>query len=100
MLLAAASVQATEEYALLQVADPFIELHTGPGIGYPVFHVVDRDDFIEVLKRKTDWFKVRTPDGKRGWVARTQLEKTLTTSGESTHLKEPEIGRASCRERV
>jgi len=97
MLLTAASAQATEEYALLQVADPFIELHTGPGVGYPVFHVVDRDGFIEVLKRKTDWFKVRTPDGKRGWVARAQLEKTLTSDGENTHLQEAALGDFSQR---
>ncbi|HHH47424.1 MAG TPA: hypothetical protein ENK51_00830, partial [Gammaproteobacteria bacterium] len=55
LLLGGAPAQATEEYALLQVAEPFIELHTGPGVGYPVFHVVDRAGFIEVLKRKTDW---------------------------------------------
>ena len=24
------------------IADPFIELHTGPGRGYPVFHVIER----------------------------------------------------------
>ncbi len=88
LLLGGAPAQATEEYALLQVAEPFIELHSGPGVGYPVFHVVDRADFIEVLKRKTDWFKVRTADGKRGWVARAQLEKTLTAGGEGTQLKE------------
>ena len=50
------------------VAEPFLELHTGPGQGFPVFHVVDRGQRIEVLKRRTDWFQVRTDRGVRGWV--------------------------------
>ncbi len=65
----------------VQVADPYIELHTGAGRGYPVFHVEERGAWIEILKRKTDWFKVRTDKGKQGWVAREQLERTLTPAG-------------------
>lgn len=97
MLLAPAVASAAEEFALLRVADPYIELHTGPGSGYPVFHVVDREDYIEVLKRKTDWFKVRSADGRVGWVARAQLEKTLTPDGENIQLKEAALGDFSQR---
>ncbi len=70
----------------VQVADPYIELHTGAGEGYPVFHVEEKDAWIEILKRKTDWFKVRTESGKEGWVAREQLERTLTPAGEHTDI--------------
>ena len=66
----------------VEIADPYIELHTGAGQGYPVFHVEERGASIEILKRKTDWFKVRTDRGKEGWVAREQLERTLTPAGE------------------
>jgi hypothetical protein len=66
------------------VADPFIELHTGPGRGYPVFHVVDRGGAIEILKRRTDWFKVRTEDHREGWVHRKQMVHTLQPTGEVT----------------
>jgi uncharacterized protein YgiM (DUF1202 family) len=66
----------------VEIADPYIELHTGAGEGYPVFHVEERGSWIEILKRKTDWFKVRTDRGKEGWVAREQLERTLTPAGE------------------
>jgi uncharacterized protein YgiM (DUF1202 family) len=65
----------------VKIADPYIELHTGAGSGYPVFHVEERGAWIEILKRKTDWFKVRTDKGKQGWVAREQLERTLTPAG-------------------
>ena len=33
------------------------------------------------MRRKTDWFKVRSPDGKEGWVAKRQMELTLEDDG-------------------
>ncbi len=65
----------------LKVVDAYLEMHTGPGRGYPVFHVATRDEWVEVELRQTDWFKVRTVQGKTGWVHRSQLEKTLTEAG-------------------
>ncbi|MDP3225496.1 MAG: SH3 domain-containing protein [Rubrivivax sp.] len=65
----------------LQVTDPFLELHTGPGRGYPVFHVVERRQWVTVEMRRTDWYRVRAEGGQVGWVPRRQLEATLTESG-------------------
>lgn len=65
----------------VRVADAYIELHTGPGRSYPVFHVAARDEWIAITLRHTDWYKVRTVQGKEGWVHRTQLVATLTASG-------------------
>jgi hypothetical protein len=65
----------------LQVTDPYIELHTAPGRGYPIFFVAGRGEWIEVLLRHTDWFKVRTANGKEGWVHRSQMETTVTEAG-------------------
>lgn len=68
----------------LQVADPFIELRTGPGRGYPVFHVVERRGWIRIEHRRTDWYQVRSETsqgGVVGWVHRSQLESTLTEAG-------------------
>ncbi len=86
-----------DQYFQVQVAEPYLELSTGPGRGYPVFHVVDRGELVEVLKRKTDWFKVRTGKGKEGWVRREDMELTLTAAGEKTHFEEPGIGDFSSR---
>ena len=62
----------------VQVADPYIELHTGPGSSYPIFYVVGRGEWITISKRKTQWFKVKAENQPEGWVHRDQLEKTLT----------------------
>ena len=72
----------------LTVADPYLELRTGPGRGYPIFFVVARDESIEVELRHTDWFKVRTAGGKEGWVQREQLERTLTAAGGSKTFRD------------
>jgi hypothetical protein len=66
---------------LVQIADPYIELRTGPGRGYPIFFVAPRSEWIEIELRHTDWFRVRTEDDKVGWVSRQQLETTLTAAG-------------------
>lgn len=65
----------------LRITDPYIELHTGPGRGYPVFFVAGRDEWIAIELRYTDWYKVRTDGGKLGWVHRRQLQTTLTEAG-------------------
>jgi hypothetical protein len=72
----------------VQVTDPFIELRTGPGRGFPVFHVSGRDEWIELLLRSTDWYKVRTSTGHEGWVHRAQLETTLTEAGTTTTFRD------------
>jgi len=81
LLMLVFTVAHADEAERTQVADPYIELHTGPGRGYPVFHVIERGQWIEILKRHTDWFKVRSEQGKEGWVDRAQLERTLTEAG-------------------
>ena len=67
----------------VQVADPFLELRTGPGRGFPVFHVIERGEVIEIRKRRTDWFKIRTDRGTTGWTSRHELEQTLSPDGEA-----------------
>ncbi len=80
MLLAVAGASPARAEKL-QVADPFIDIRTGPGRGYPIFHVAARDEWVEVLLRYTDWYKVRAENGREGWVHRLQLETTLTAAG-------------------
>jgi hypothetical protein len=85
----APAAMAADEPEKLIIADPYIELRTGPGRGYPVYYVAARDETIQILLRHTDWYKVRTTEkGKEGWVHRTQLETTLTESGGKKTFRE------------
>ncbi len=81
------TARAAEAWQSLEVADPYIEMHTGPGIGYPVFFVIERGKTLQVIKRRTDWFKVRAGKDKIGWISRAEMRQTLTASGERTKLK-------------
>jgi hypothetical protein len=72
---------AARDYLQLFVNQPYLELHTGPGRGYPVFHVVPRDGSVDVLFRRTDWFKVRTERGVEGWASQADMLKTVLADG-------------------
>lgn len=90
LLAGGAHAQATpDEAERVQITDPYIELHTGPGRGYPVFHVVERAQSIAITLRRTEWFLVRTDDGKVGWVHRSQLVTTLTATGDVKRFRDP-----------
>lgn len=73
------------------IADPFIELHTGPGSGYPIFYVVDRGTEVSVIRRKTDWFRIETSNGKTGWASRDQMRETLLPTGEKFKVVEMDL---------
>jgi hypothetical protein len=88
-LLAPAPAAADDEPLVrLQVTESYLDLHTGAGRGFPVFHVAARGEWVEVLLRHTDWFKVRTASGKEGWVHRRQLESTLTEAGTTVTFRD------------
>jgi len=75
------AVSGAREYLQLFVTQPYLELHTGPGRGYPVFHVVAREESVDVLFRRTDWFKVRTERGVEGWASQADMQKTVLADG-------------------
>ena len=66
----------------VKIAEPFIELHTGPAAGYPIFYVIDRGTEVRIIRQKTNWFKIETDNGKSGWASREQIQQTLLPSGE------------------
>lgn len=72
---------AQDDELLVQVSAPYIELHTGPGRGYPILQVAERGEWVSVLKRRTDWFKVRTERGREGWVKLEQMLQTRLADG-------------------
>lgn len=85
-LVIAMPALADEQYVV--VADPFIEMHTGPGRGYPITQIVERGSAVAILKRRTEWFKIRGPRGNEGWAHRDQMQRTLQPSGQPTDFPE------------
>jgi opacity protein-like surface antigen len=73
------------------VEESYIEMHTGPGRGYPIFNVVEQGQTVEILKRKTNWYKIRSADNKTGWTNAAQLAHTLKPTGVPVDL--PEVSR-------
>src|SRR6187551_1415442 len=78
---AAKAAAAQEKLLQVFVSEPYLELATGPGRGYPVFHVVAREDSVDVLFRRTDWFKVRDEQGVEGWARARDMRRTKLADG-------------------
>jgi uncharacterized protein YgiM (DUF1202 family) len=74
---------------IVNVYEPYLELHTGPGRGYPITFVVPRGEEVTILKRRTDWFKVRDSRGREGWANRDAMAATFTASGKPLPINDP-----------
>lgn len=79
-----------QPYIRLEVIDPYVEMHTGPGRGYPVFYVIEQGEKVDVLTKRPDWYEVRSANGKSGWVTTRQISRTIQSTGEPADL--PTVG--------
>jgi len=82
---------ADEELRSVAVADPYLEMHTGPGRGYPIFHVIDRGESVQIVKQRTTWYLVRSDRGIEGWVDQAQMELTLKPDGSEVEFEVADI---------
>ena len=87
--LGAVPAQASE-YPSVEVQDAYLDLRTGPGEGYPRVQIIERGDYVEVMLRKTDWFKVRTRKGFEGWINSEDIARTLDPDGD--HVEISKVG--------
>lgn len=70
-----------EDAVVVTVTAPYIDMHTGPGRSYPIYHVTLKHETLYLLKRRTHWYKVGTADGFTGWVWREDLHDSLAEDG-------------------
>jgi len=80
--LPAGFAHAAEQLLEVIVSEPYLEMRSGPGRGYPIVYVVGRDETVTVLYSRTDWYKIRAPRGQEGWARREELARTKLASGE------------------
>lgn len=82
---------AKDEALQVIVNDTYISMHTGPGRGFPVFHVLEKGETITLLYSKTDWIKAITTKGIEGWIHRRFMDQTIGLNGEAVALGVPEL---------
>jgi len=79
----------------LQVVEPFIELRTGPGQHYPVHYIAQRGNTIQVLKSRTDWFKVslqlNNNNLTQGWIHSDALASTIALDNGQLAVNHPRL---------
>jgi uncharacterized protein YgiM (DUF1202 family) len=84
---------AEKEPLQVSVDEAFINVYSGPGRGYPIFYVVERDEIITLLKSRTEWIRIKTRRGLVGWIKRDDMQFTLALDGSKPEFPD------SCRGR-
>ncbi|MCJ8319397.1 MAG: SH3 domain-containing protein [Colwellia sp.] len=79
---------AEEKLVALQIDVPYVELFSGPGIGYPVLHIVEKGETVNVLIKRTSWLKVQDKRGNIGWLPQASL---FGLSQQGTQVEQREI---------
>ena len=82
---------ADDELFESRVVEAYIEMRTQPGRGYPIFYIAERGETIELLKRRTDWIKVRNQRGVEGWVHVDEIGRTVDENGAELAIKAPDL---------
>lgn len=66
----------------LAVTEAFLDIHTGPGAGYPKFYIAEHNEFIYISKYQSDWYQVelRNAAGQasvKGWMPAAIINPAL-----------------------
>jgi SH3-like domain-containing protein len=68
-------------YAVVDVQEAFLDLRALPDRRYPVADIAERGEHVQLIKRRTDWYLLRTEQGQQGWVAEEQMGDSLRSAG-------------------
>lgn len=67
------ALASDDELVSLQIDVAYVELYSGPGIGYPVLHIVEKGESVKVIVKRTTWLKVKDKRGNEGWLPEHSL---------------------------
>ena len=65
----------------LKVSSAFINVHSGPGSEFPIFHVLSQGEIFTLKKERTTWYKVSTKRNIEGWINAKYLAHTELVDG-------------------
>lgn len=74
------AIEKADNILVIQVT--YVELHSGPGIGYPVLYVIEKGEQLSVDVKRTSWLKVTDKRGNEGWLHQDELLGLTNSSGE------------------
>lgn len=72
----------------LKVTSAFIDVHSGPGSEFPIFHVLSQGEVFTLLKERTAWYKVKTKRGIEGWIKAESLGFTELLDGSQVSISQ------------
>jgi len=81
MLCAGSAAKVMADEVDLKVISTFIDVHSGPGSEFPIFHVLSQGEVFTLLKERTAWYKVKTKRNIEGWVKAESLAYTELIDG-------------------
>jgi len=84
-------LSVADEALLVVVKKNFINMHTGPGRGYPIFYIAEKNEAIWLLKTKTNWVKVRNLKDKEGWISIKDIDFTQDKQGNWLSMNKPSL---------
>jgi uncharacterized protein YraI len=61
------------------IKSPYVDLHTGPGRGYPITYSVEQGQIVTIKGQRTGWIKVTTHRDISGWARADDLLPRTTT---------------------
>jgi hypothetical protein len=71
------------------------KVRSGPGVYYPIVERLDKGSQLQVLDQGKRWVKVKTKDGKQGFVSRKAFDKPPPPRGYGKVLSEAGLAGAS-----
>ena len=75
------TLEEQQGHIQLNVIDSFLELHSGPGRGYPITHTLEQDEAVYVHRRRGNWYYVSDRRLRAGWIRQDKLARTIAPSG-------------------
>lgn len=64
---------ANDKPVMLIIEVSYIELHSGPGAGYPIINVIEKGELVELMVKRTNWLKVKDQRNNIGWLNQDEL---------------------------
>ncbi len=70
-----ASVVTTQKIVILETPTGFLRVREKDSIGSAEIGTVKPGDKLDLISEKADWYEVKLPDGKTGFISATYAKK-------------------------